>query len=149
MKVTFHAVAAAMALTCMPQLAYAQLGGTLGVEMTLTTACAVTTTSATSSLNLGTINFGSRPATFTGVVTAQPTGGVGGCGTTQIVCSPDVSSMSVTIDGGANAGHGASVGSGSRATRSIRSTSIPTWTCRKWSSVWPCAGRAAPSSASR
>lgn len=115
MKVSFHAVVAAMALTCLPAIAHAQLSGTLGVQLTLTTACAVTTTSATSSLNFGTVNFGTRPATFTGVLTAQPTGGLGGGGTTQVVCSPDISSMSVAVDAGSHAGEGGSVGAGARA----------------------------------
>jgi spore coat protein U-like protein len=91
------------------------LTGTLEATLTLTTACAVTGSALTSGLSFGTLSFGSVPATFTGTVTAQATGGSGGAGLTQIVCSPDVTSVLVSVNGGDNAGQGSGLGTGARA----------------------------------
>lgn len=98
-----------------PRFAHAQLSGTLGATLTLTSACTISGGTGTSGLNFGTLDFGSQPATFTGIVDTQATGGAGVAGNTQIVCSPDVTSVTVTVNGGTHAGQGSTVGAGARA----------------------------------
>jgi len=72
---------------------------------------------STSGINLGTLTFASQPSTFTGTVAAIPTAGASGGGATQVLCSPDVSGLQITIDGGSNAGQGSGIGVGTRALR--------------------------------
>ena len=91
------------------------LSGTLDATMTLTSACAVSGSALTSGLSFGTLDFGSQPATFTGPIAATPAGGSGGVGATQIVCSPDVGSIAISVSGGDNQGQGSSLGTGARA----------------------------------
>lgn len=91
------------------------LTGTLDSTLTLTSACAVSGSTLTSGLSFGTLAFGSKPATFIGTVTATAAGGSGGVGPTQIVCSPDITSVTIAIDGGDHAGQGTSIGTGARA----------------------------------
>ncbi len=92
-------------------------GGQLNVQMTLTSSCAISGTSGLGStnVNFGSLNFGSQPSTFSGTIAADASGGAGGAGSTQVVCSPDVSSLTVSVSGGNNAGQGGAVGTGSRA----------------------------------
>jgi len=92
-------------------------GGKLNVQMTLTSSCAISGTSGLGSTNVsfGSLQFGSQPSTFTGTIAADASGGAGGEGATQVVCSPDVSSLNVSVSGGNNAGQGSAVGTGSRA----------------------------------
>lgn len=93
--------------------------GQLTAQMTLTGGCAVSgaATGGGSGASFGTLDFGVQPSTFTGVLVATPNGGAGGAGSTQIVCSPDVVAMSVSVSGGNNPGQGASLGTGTRAMR--------------------------------
>jgi len=93
------------------------MGGQLMAQITLTGGCAVAGAESrgASGAPVGTLNFGVQPASFTGVLLSGPT--VGEAGTTQIVCSPDVSAMSVSVNAGNNPGQGASVGAGTRAMR--------------------------------
>lgn len=94
------------------------LGGTLQAQMQLTAGCMVAGSSgATAGLNFGTLDFGSRPGTFTGIVTATPAGGEGVSGPTQLVCSPEVLGISVQVGSGSYAGQGSGIGVGSRAMR--------------------------------
>jgi spore coat protein U-like protein len=93
----------------------AQLTGTLGADLTLTSSCTISGGSGTSGLDFGTLDFGTHPATFSGVLTTQATGGAGVAGNTNIVCSPDVTSVTVIVDGGTHAGQGGGVGPGARA----------------------------------
>jgi spore coat protein U-like protein len=96
----------------------ATLAGNLVASLTLTSSCVVVgTPGSTSGINLGTLTFTSQPSTFTGTLTAIPTAGASGSGATQVLCSPDVSGLSITIDGGGNAGQGTAIGVGSRAMR--------------------------------
>lgn len=96
----------------------ATLGGNLTASLTLTSSCVVVgTPGTTSGINLGTLTFTSQPSTFTGTLAAIPTAGASGGGATQVLCSPDVSGLSITIDGGNNAGQGTAVGAGTRAMR--------------------------------
>ena len=96
----------------------ATLGGTLTASLTLTASCVVVgVPGSTSSINLGNLTFTSQPSTFVGTLTAIPTAGASGAGATQVLCSPDVSGLSIAIDGGGNAGQGAALGVGSRAMR--------------------------------
>jgi spore coat protein U-like protein len=92
-------------------------GGQLNVQMTLTSSCAISGASGLGStnVNFGSLNFGSQPSTFSGTIAADASGGAGGAGSTQVVCSPDVSSLTVSVSGGNNAGQGGAVGTGSRA----------------------------------
>lgn len=102
------------------------MGGQLMAQMTLTGGCAVSgAATTTSSANFGTLDFGVQPSTFTGVLLATASGGAGGAGTTQIVCSPDVSAMSVSVNAGNNPGQGASLGAGTRAMRLGTSSYLP------------------------
>jgi len=112
-----HVVWIALSLVALPASVFAQntLDGTLGATLELTSSCVISGDSATTGANFGTLDFGERPATFIGVITAQATGGAGGPGATQILCSPDVTSISVGVSGGDNAGEGSTVGSGARA----------------------------------
>ena len=116
---TLAATAAALALgfACLGAQAAGNIAGQLNAQMVLQAGCAITGSSSqnTSGLNFGTLNFGTQPSTFTGVLTAAASGGEGGAGATQITCSPDVTALTVSVNGGNNAGQGASVGTGSRA----------------------------------
>lgn len=91
--------------------------GKLNVQMTLTSSCAISGASGlgSSNANFGSLNFASQPSTFSGTISANASDGAGGAGTTQVVCSPDVSSLTVSVSGGNNAGQGTDVGTGSRA----------------------------------
>jgi spore coat protein U-like protein len=91
------------------------LGGTLDASLTLVTSCVITGDTATSGADFGVLDFGSRPATFVGQLTTVATGGAGGPGTTELTCSPDVTSIAISVDAGLNAGQGTSIGSGARA----------------------------------
>lgn len=104
-----------------PPAALAQsLSGTLNATMRISTGCAISGASGggTTGVNFGTLNFGTHPATFTGTTAASPSGGAGGTATTQIVCSNEITTVNITVNGGQNAGQGSTVGVGSRAMRS-------------------------------
>ena len=98
----------------------ATLTGTLSASITLASSCVVVgAPGATAGINLGTLDFGSMPATFTGTMTTTASGGVSGS-VTQLLCSPDVGGISLTVNGGQHAGMGGSaVGVGSRSMRGI------------------------------
>jgi spore coat protein U-like protein len=98
-----------------PTSAYAQLTGTLGATLTLTTACTISGGTGTTGLDFGLLDFGTHPATFSGILTTHATGGASIAGDTEILCSPDVTAVQVTVDGGSHAGQGATIGAGSRA----------------------------------
>jgi len=107
------AIATLLALSGLP--AFAQLSGAIGVSLELTASCRLVGSTSTSGINFGTLQFGSAPSTFSGQLTAQATDGEGGVGTTQLVCSPDLTGITVSVSGGGNAGQGASIGNGARA----------------------------------
>ena len=91
-----------------------QIAGTLGAELTLTRACVVNGSPTTVGVNFGLLDFGTEPATFVGVLTAQAnTSG----SATQVLCSADVTALNVNVGTGLNAGQGAGVGDGPRALR--------------------------------
>lgn len=94
------------------------LGGTLQAQMQLTAGCMVAGSSgASAGLNFGTLDFGTRPGTFTGTVTATPSGAEGVSGPTQLVCSPEVLGISIQVGPGSYAGQGTGIGTGPRAMR--------------------------------
>lgn len=98
------------------------LDGHITASITLTSSCLVVGAGTTSTgIDLGSLNFGSRPATFTGFVTAVPSATSGGANT-QVICSPDVGGVSISINGGSHPGQGTAVGSGSRAMRTAFGT---------------------------
>ena len=107
----FAACGMAMVLGA-PVTSFAQLTGTLDAQLTLTTACGLVGSSGTSNLDFGVLDFGTQPATFSGVLSTQASGL---SGVTQIVCSADVTEVTIKIDGGSNPGQGAGVGDGTRA----------------------------------
>ena len=93
------------------------LTGELVSTITLSTGCVIVSGVAGtgSNVNLGTLNFGPHPSTFLGPLSATVNGGSGGSGLTQVLCSPDVSGLTITVNGGGHAGSGTAVGPGSRA----------------------------------
>ncbi|MBN3787165.1 spore coat protein U domain-containing protein [Burkholderia sp. Ac-20353] len=109
-------VAVACASACMTANAQSnQLAGTVQSQLVLTTGCAINSGSGSvGSTNFGTLDFGTQPSGFTGALTTKAAGSGAG-GTTQVTCSPDVTSVQVTIDGGQNAAKGTAVGTGTRA----------------------------------
>jgi spore coat protein U-like protein len=94
------------------QRAQAQLSGTLGATLDLTTACIVSGQSVMTGADFGALDFGTHPATFAGVLQAQA---AGLSGNTQIVCSADLTGVTISVDGGQHPGEGATVGDGTRA----------------------------------
>jgi spore coat protein U-like protein len=108
-------------------MAAGSLAGQLNAQMTLQAGCIVSGAPGAGStgVNFGTLDFGTQPATFTGILAATASGGAGGAGATQILCSPDVTSLSITVSGGNNAGQGGSVGIGSRAMKLGTSSYLP------------------------
>ncbi len=102
--------------TGMQAQAAGNMSGQLNAQMTLQSGCIISgAPGATSGINLGALDFGTHPSTFTGVLTATASGGVGGAGATQVTCSPDVTALNVTVSAGNNAGQGSGVGTGTRA----------------------------------
>ena len=100
----------------MPALAQTnQLTGTVNSRLVITSGCAINTGdgSTTTSGAFGTLDFGTQPGTFTGSLSTQVNGS--GATNTQISCTPDISSLNVTVNGGLNANQGVAIGSGTRA----------------------------------
>lgn len=116
-RIARSAAFVALGLTALASQGAGNMVGQLTAQMVLQPGCMVAgaPSAGTSGVGLGTLDFGAQPATFAGVLTAAPTGGAGGAGGTQIVCSPEVSALSVSASSGNNAGQGGSVGTGSRA----------------------------------
>ncbi|APW40711.1 hypothetical protein RD110_14610 [Rhodoferax koreense] len=111
------AVALGLGLAGISAQAAGNMSGTLNAQMVLQAGCSISgaASAGNSGVNFGTLDFGSQPSTFTGVLTATATGGAGGAGATQITCSPDVTAITVSVSGGNNPGQGSGVGTGSRA----------------------------------
>jgi spore coat protein U-like protein len=105
----------ALVVSAAPAAAQGTLSGTVAATLTLTSSCVISGDTVTSGANFGTLDFGTQPANFTGTLTTQATGGAGGPGQTQIVCSPDIEGVGVSVDSGQHAGEGAAVGDGARA----------------------------------
>lgn len=108
-------------------LAAGGMGGQLTAQMTLSGGCTVSGAAASSGngANLGVLDFGVQPSTFTGVLVAAATGGASGTGATHILCSPDVAAMSVSVSAGNHPGQGSALGVGSRAMRLGSSNYLP------------------------
>lgn len=105
-----------MGLLMMGTVAMAQINGTVAVSLTLQAGCTIFDGSNNPIPNggsYGTMNFGTASTVFTGQLSAQTLNNVGSGPT--VLCSSDVTSVNVTIDGGQNAGQGAAVGPGTRA----------------------------------
>lgn len=103
------------------------LSGQLNTQAVLQSGCIISGApgAGSSGVSFGTLDFGSQPSTFTGVLTATASGGAGGAGVTQILCSADITSMTISVGAGNNAGQGASVGTGARAMKLGTSTFLP------------------------
>lgn len=108
-----------LAVVATPALAAGSMAGQLNAQMTLQSGCIVSGApgAGSSGVSFGTLDFGVQPSTFLGVLTATPSGGAGGAGATEILCSPDVTALSISVSAGNNAGQGAAVGTGARAMR--------------------------------
>ena len=90
------------------------LTGTIASRLVLTTGCAIDAGGGSvSSANFGTLDFGTQPSGFTGSLNAATTGD--GSNATQLTCSPDITSVNVTVDAGQNGGRGTGIGAGTRA----------------------------------
>jgi spore coat protein U-like protein len=116
-----------LAFAAVPAFASGSMAGQLNTKMVLQAGCIVSGApgAGATGVNFGTLDFGTQPATFTGILAATASGGAGGAGATQILCSPDVTSLSITVSGGNNAGQGGSVGIGSRAMKLGTSSYLP------------------------
>ncbi|MXN74103.1 fimbrial major subunit CsuA/B family protein [Burkholderia sp. 4701] len=91
-----------------------QLAGVVNSKLVLTTGCAIDAGAGSVGMaDFGALDFGTQPGGFTGSLSSQATGG--GSTTTELTCSPDVTSVQVTVDVGQNAGKGAGIGAGTRA----------------------------------
>lgn len=116
---TSHKLALALGAAC--TLAFnaqaGELSGTIDSRITLLDGCAIfgAIDGPTTGANFGVLEFGAQPSTFQGEVIGRVTGSASGVGSTQIICSPDVASLTISVDGGQNAGEGATIGVGSRA----------------------------------
>lgn len=116
MKVRTSVITAALSVCVAAGTAEAQsLGGTLDATLELESACTISGDNEVSNVEFGVLDFGSHPSTFTGVLTANATGGAGIGGPTQILCSPDIQNISIAVGAGDNAGEGSSIGTGARA----------------------------------
>jgi spore coat protein U-like protein len=113
------AIGACLCLTALKAQAAGNMTGPLNAQMLLQAGCTVSgaPNAGSSGVNFGTLDFGAHPSTFTGVLATTASGSVGGAGPTQIVCSPDVTAITIAVSGGNNAGQGGSIGTGSRAMR--------------------------------
>nr|WP_145551889.1 spore coat protein U domain-containing protein [Variovorax boronicumulans] len=126
-RIALAALSTAAVLAAPQAIAAGSLAGQLNAQMTLQAGCIVSGAPGAGStgVNFGALDFGTQPATFTGILAATASGGAGGAGATQILCSPDVTSLSITVSGGNNAGQGGSVGVGSRAMKLGTSNYLP------------------------
>ena len=127
LRLSALAVAVGLGLTAVTAQASGSLSGQLNAQMVLQAGCIISGAAGggTTGLNFGMLDFGMQPSTFTGVLTASASGGAGGAGATQIVCSPDVTALTVSVSAGNNAGQGGSVGVGSRAMKFGSSSYLP------------------------
>ncbi|MGI4812064.1 MAG: spore coat protein U domain-containing protein [Janthinobacterium lividum] len=99
------------------------ISGTLGAQLILTKSCVISQGGATAG-SFGMLDFGTQPGNFAGALSAQSLSVAGGS-STQIICSADVTSVNVTVDGGLHAGSGATVGTGTRALASATGAFVP------------------------
>lgn len=126
-KLALATLSTVAVLASSPAMAAGSLAGQLNAQMTLQAGCIISGApgAGTTGVNFGTLDFGTQPATFTGMLLATASGGAGGAGATQILCSPDVTSLSIAISAGNNAGQGGSVGTGARAMKLGTSNFLP------------------------
>ena len=103
------------------------LSGQLNTQMVLQASCIISGApgAGSSGVNFGTLDFGTQPSTFTGVVTASASGGAAGAGATNIVCSTDITALTISVSAGNNAGQGGTIGTGARAMKLGTSTYLP------------------------
>ncbi|MCX4161726.1 MULTISPECIES: spore coat protein U domain-containing protein [Paraburkholderia] len=89
------------------------LTGRINSTLVLERGCAIDSgRGSVGEANWGTLDFGTQPSGFTGSLNAA-TGR--GPNSTQVTCSPDITSVNVTVDAGQNGGAGTGIGNGSRA----------------------------------
>lgn len=114
-------------LTSVAASAAGSMSGQLNAQMVLQSGCIISGApgAGTSGVSYGTLDFGSHPSTFTGVLTAAASGGAAGAGATQIVCSTDITALTISVSGGNNAGQGSTIGTGSRAMKLGTTSYLP------------------------
>lgn len=120
-------LALGLAMTAQNASAAGSMSGQLNSQLVLQAGCIISGApgAGTSGVNFGTLDFGTQPSTFTGVLTASASGGAGGAGATQITCSTDITTLSISVSGGNNPGQGAAVGTGARAMKFGASSYLP------------------------
>lgn len=116
-----------LSLTSLTASASGTMSGQLNTQMVLQAGCIISGApgAGSSGVSYGTLDFGSQPSTFTGVLTAAASGGAGGAGATLITCSTDITTLTVSVSAGNNAGQGSAVGTGARAMKLGTSTYLP------------------------
>ncbi|WP_326541517.1 Csu type fimbrial protein, partial [Pseudorhodoferax sp.] len=126
-KLALAALSSLVVLGASNANAAGSMSGQLNAQMTLQAGCIISGApgAGTSGVNFGTLDFGIQPATFTGTLLATASGGAAGAGATQIMCSPDVTALSISVSAGNNAGQGGSVGVGARAMKLGTSNYLP------------------------
>ncbi len=89
--------------------------GKIDAKLALTSGCMINAGGGPIGTgSFGTLDFGTHPSAFTGTVNSTANGS-GSSGAAQIICSPDVEAVQVTIDAGQHGGKGAGIGKGTRA----------------------------------
>lgn len=126
-KLALAALSTIAVLTAPSAHAAGSMAGQLNAQMTLQAGCIISGApgAGATGVNFGTLDFGTQPATFTGTLLATASGGAGGAGATQILCSPDVTALSISVSAGNNAGQGGAVGAGARAMKLGTSSFLP------------------------
>ncbi len=116
-----------LGLTALNASAAGSMSGQLNAQMVLQAGCIISGApgAGSSGVSFGTLDFGSQPGTFTGVLTATASGGAGGAGATEIICSADVTALTISVGAGNNAGQGTAVGTGARAMKFGTSSYLP------------------------
>ncbi len=113
--VKLAAASIAMAASMGVAQAAGTLTGTLDAQLLLLSGCVVTDQPGDfKTAEFGVLDFGSQLSSFTGSVDAIALNSAGGSPVT-LTCTPNLSGVTMTIDGGANSASAAANGPGTRA----------------------------------
>lgn len=141
MKLPFKSALFIACLAAFGAHAESPISGTVGVQLVLEAGCAIYDGDGGDfGGSFGTLDFGTKSAAFRGTLDAQ----VAGMGTTQIVCDPGTTSISLTVDGGENPGLGSDIGAGTRAMKFGEGSYVPydVYTSDAYSETYPANGSA-------
>jgi spore coat protein U-like protein len=115
LKLAAASAAMMVAMGAAPAQAAGTLTGTLDAQLLLLSGCVVTDQPGDfKTAQFGVLDFGSQLSSFTGPVDAVPLNSAGGSPVT-LTCTPNLSGVTMTIDGGANSASAAENGLGARA----------------------------------